>query len=180
MYAVKPVRARMLGFRRIDALIEQHGVDEKGNALDGEAELLEHILARVIQGESLEDIAGSYDVAYGAMWRWISGDKYRMGEYESALMGHADKLVHETKVIADESKDPKLMIDTRKFLSGKWDAGRFGDKNVHSGGGGITVILAQTLADGGIKTVEGHVIEQRNMVNSNAPVPVLKPCDEDE
>ena len=113
------------------------------------------------------------------MWRWISGDKNRMAEYESALMGHADKLVHETKGIADESKDPKLMIDTRKFLSGKWDAGRFGDKNVHSGGGGITVILAQTLEDGGIKTVEGHVIEQRSMVNSNAPVPVLKPCDED-
>ena len=62
MLAVKPVRARMLGFRRIDALIEQHGVDEKGNALDGEAELLEHILARVIEGDSLEDIAGSYDV----------------------------------------------------------------------------------------------------------------------
>ena len=179
MLAVKQVRARMLGFRRIDALIVQHSVDEQGNALDGEAELLEHILARVMEGESLEDIAVRYDVAYGAMWRWISGDKYRMAEYESALRGHADKLVHETKEIADKSEDPKLMIDTRKFLSGKWDAGRFGDKNMHSGGGGITVILAQTLPDGSIKSVEGHVIEQRPLVNNNGPVPVLKTFDED-
>ena len=153
MYAVKPVRARMLGFRRIDALIEQHGVDEKGNALDGEAELLEHILARVIEGESLEDIAGSYDVAYGAMWRWISGEKYRMGEYESALRGHADKLVHETKGIADESKDPKLMIDTRKWLSGKWDANRFSERSKVEVSGSVSLISLL----GSLKDIEGEV-----------------------
>lgn len=152
MYAVKPVRARMLGFRRIDALIEQHGVDEKGNALDGEAELLEHILARVIQGESLGDIAESYDVAYGAMWRWISGDKYRMGEYESALRGHADKLVHETKGIADGSEDPKLMIDTRKWLSSKWDANRFSERSKVEVSGSVSLISLL----GSLKDIEGE------------------------
>jgi len=142
MLAVKPVRARMLGFRRIDALIVQHSVDEQGNALDGEAELLEHILARVMEGESLESIAGRYDVAYGAMWRWISGDKYRMAEYESALRGHADKLVHETKKIADDSDDAKLRIDARKWLSGKWDGDRFGEKSKVQIMGGISITEA--------------------------------------
>jgi hypothetical protein len=168
-------RLRMIGFRRIDALIEQHGTDEDGKPIDGEREFVENILAMVVEGDSLEVIARRFDVAYGSLWRWISGDKSRMAEYEAALKGHADKLVHETKGIADDSGDPKLRMDARKWLSGKWDSGRFGDKVQQQHGSGITVILAQTLADGGIQTIEGQVIEQ---VRKDVPMPTLKVYEE--
>ena len=135
-------RLRMIGFRRIDALIEQHGTDEDGKPIDGEREFVENILAMVVEGDSLEVIARRFDVAYGSLWRWISGDKFRMAEYEAALKGHADKLVHETKVIADGSKDPKLMFDARKWLSGKWDGDRFGEKSKVQIMGGISITEA--------------------------------------
>ena len=152
MYAVKPVRARMLGFRRLDALIVQNSVDEKGNALDGEAELLWKILSRVMEGDTLKYIADGYDLDYGILWRWISSDKYMMAEYESALRGHADKLVHETKVIADGSEDPKLMIDTRKWLSSKWDANRFSERSKVEVSGSVSLISLL----GSLKDIEGE------------------------
>ena len=152
MYAVKPVRARVLGFRRLDALIVQNSVDDKGNALDGEAELLWKILSRVMEGDTLKYIADDYDLDYGILWRWISSDKYMMAEYESALRGHADKLVHETKGIADESKDPKLMIDTRKWLSSKWDANRFSERSKVEVSGSVSLISLL----GSLKDIEGE------------------------
>ena len=141
-------RLRMIGFRRIDALIEQHGTDEDGKPIDGEREFVENILAMVVEGDSLEVIARRFDVAYGSLWRWISGDKSRMAEYEAALKGHADKLVHETKVIADDSGDAKLRIDARKWLSGKWDANRFSERSKVEVSGSVSLIsLLGSLKD---------------------------------
>lgn len=122
---------RTEGYRRIELLIETMG---------GEEEFLDHICGLVIEGNSLKDVGVAFEIAYGALWRWVNDERWRFQSYETALKGHADLVVHETKVIADNSDDPKLMVDTRKWLSSKWDSNRFSEKSKVEVGGSVSLI----------------------------------------
>lgn len=151
--------ARTDGYRRIDSLIDEMG---------GEEEALAHMLGLVTEGSTLVDISKGFGIAYGALWRWLSSDRERMGDYETALKGHADMVVHEVKGIADRSDDPKLMVDSRKWLSSKWDRNRFAENSKVEISGSVSLIsLLSSLKD---VPSEPEAIEVVEFVSIPAPV----------
>ena len=105
----------------------------------GEDAFLDKVCDFVIEGLALRDVASNLGMTYGVMWKWLNEDG-RMKDYELALKGHADLVVHEVKGIADASEDPKLMVDSRKWLSSKWDRNRFAENSKIEVSGSVSLI----------------------------------------
>ena len=106
------------------------------------------VFQRLTDGESLREIARSWQVPVGRFTEWFSTEHAEL--YDAALKVRADTIAHEALAISDEQAlahskqgipfDPdvsrdKLRVDTRLRLSGKWDRDRYGDKTDirHSG-----------------------------------------------
>ena len=113
--------------------------------LDAMPELAGEIGERIANRERLWDIARGLGVKRRQLMRWLNAVPSRKAEYEAGLEAMADELVMDT---LDEARDAGVEdVSVRKFrsdlylkLAGKFDAPRWGDKQV-SGGGGITVVI---------------------------------------
>lgn len=110
---------------------------------------LEVVGQRVMEGETLKQIARSWQVPVMRFVEWVVNDAFRCGVYQAALKVRADELAHEALRISDEQElavgkngveyDPdvardKLRVATRLKLAGTWDRERYGqriDKNVN-------------------------------------------------
>lgn len=116
---------------------------------------MEIVIQRVIDGESLKQIATAWKLPATRFVKWISDDDERLAQYEGALRIRADGLVHEALDIADEQKeavrengttyDPevardKLRIETRIKAASMWDKQRYGGEK-STGGAGINIII---------------------------------------
>ena len=142
---------------------------------------IEVVIQRVLDGESLKQIARSWKIPTLRFVKWMSDDAQRLASYEGALRIRADELIHETLEIADEQKyaedskgnsyDPevardKLRIDARLKLAAMWDRQRYGgEKGV--GGAGITIVVnrgkyLEDISVNGEVVNEGLVNEQIN------------------
>jgi hypothetical protein len=99
------------------------------------------VFQRLTEGETLRQIARSWQVPVGRFTQWFSTQHAEL--YDAALKVRADTIAHEALAISDEQAlahskqgipfDPdvsrdKLRVDTRLRLSGKWDRDRYGDK----------------------------------------------------
>ena len=125
-------------WKQLDYAIEEAG---------GEDAFLDKVCDFVIEGLALRDVSSNMGMTYGVLWKWLNEDG-RMKDYELALKGHADLVVHEVKGIADASEDPKLRVDSRKWLSSKWDRNRFAENSKVEISGSVSLIsLLSSLKD---------------------------------
>lgn len=108
---------------------------------------LDMVWQRVIEGQSLGQMATSLGLPKTKFIRWISDE--HLEEYERALRMGADEYAHDLVEIADKS-DPeeaaktKLRIEARRWLASRWDKGRYGEhtKVEHTGSVGLISLLA--------------------------------------
>lgn len=129
---------------------------------------MEVVIQRVIDGESLKQIALAWKLPVTRFIKWVSEDDKRLADYENALKVRADELVHEALDIADEQKeavrengtiyDPdvardKLRIETRFKAAAAWDKQRYGGEKA-TGGAGINIIINR----GGAVTPEDNTV----------------------
>ena len=135
---------------------EGKGVLEELLEAYGEEALIEFICFKAGDRVSLVEIGKELRVPYPVLWGWMCDEVERLTDYESALRGVGDQIVHEMLEISDSSGDAKLRIDARKWLASRWDRGRFGE-NVkvevnHSVG---LISLLSSLP----KLIEGEVVD---------------------
>jgi hypothetical protein len=104
---------------------------------------MEVVIQRVIDGESLRQIARAWKLPVTRFVKWISDDEKRLAEYEGALRIRADELVHEALITAETGEDvarDKLVIDTGLKVAAMWDKQRYGGEKT-TGGAGINIII---------------------------------------
>lgn len=111
---------------RFDSLIAQSSHEE----------LLDMVVDRVANDETLLQIAQSLDISYSTLGLWIDSDSTRCQAYNVALRLNADRIAHECVLIADSANADnvavaKLRIDTRMRLASSWDKQRYGKGNAH-------------------------------------------------
>ena len=100
----------------------------------------------------------------GATLNWIRDDEGRLAWYEGALRTKSEALAHETLEIADASDEPKLRIDTRFKIAGKWDRARYGEtvKVEHAGTVKVDAGLVMAMGELLERAVNGRVIEHEH------------------
>ncbi len=92
---------------------------------------METVGQRVMEGESLKQIARSWELPVMRFIEWVVNDLARLQVYEAALRIRADDLAHETLQIADnqdgDTRRDALRVKTRMTMAGHWDRQRYGD-----------------------------------------------------
>lgn len=106
----------------------------------GEDGVMNEVVSRVAEGESLKEIARCMGITYGVMWAFLS-DGDRMEKYRQAQEAAADALAHEVLSVADTSEVVRDKVDARKWLASKWGKRTYGDKGESDAKVGITVIV---------------------------------------
>lgn len=104
---------------------------------------MEIVIQRVIDGESLKQIATAWKLPVTRFVKWISDDDERLAQYEGALRIRADELVHDALIKAETGDDiarDKLVIDTGLKIAALWDKTRYGNEKT-LGGSGINIII---------------------------------------
>jgi len=117
--------------------------------------ILTGIFKRVSEGEAVRNILAEKDqIDRDTFYRWLDDDEPKSKQYARAMADRNETLFEDMLKIADDQSgdliDPdgekkpnntnvnraKLMIDTRKWMLGKLDSKKYGDKiqNEHSGG----------------------------------------------
>ena len=141
---------KQLSWSRVSALIETFG---------GEDGFRQMVLARVGDGQSLDEIAGGFGCTRSVMWSYIKGTPGMLEAYQESQEAAAEGMVGEVVGIADGSEDAKLRIDTRLRLAKSWSPDRYGDRaGVVSGGGfgGITIVIGEVKAAGAVGVIDGE------------------------
>jgi hypothetical protein len=118
------------GFSRLDRYIEE----------DGDEGVLNTVVSRVAEGESLKDIARSFGMPYSVLWSFLQVEG-RLERYRQAQEAAADALASEVLTVADTSEVVRDRVDARKWLASKWGPERYGDKKDGDAKVGITVIV---------------------------------------
>lgn len=124
------------------------------------------IAQRLMDGETLKQIAKAWQVPYGKLAEWVIEDRDRADKYNAALKIWADSLAQECVAISDEQSavekrdgstfDPdvprdKLRIETRLKLAGKWNRERYGDSTEVKHTGHVSLIsVLSTLPKGNV------------------------------
>jgi hypothetical protein len=117
---------------------------------------MEIVIQRVIDGESLKNIAQAWQLPPTRFVKWISDDEKRLAEYEGALKVRADELIHEaleTAETGDDIQRDKLIVETKFRVASMWDKQRYGGEKA-PGGSGINIIINRA----------GAVIPENNTV----------------
>jgi hypothetical protein len=129
---------------------------------------MEIVIQRVIDGESLKQIAVSWKLPTTRFIKWISEDETRLAAYEGALRIRADELVYEAVERAEGTVDEngemsevardKLVIDTNFKAAGFWDKVRYGNEKA-TNGAGINIIINRGGGELPSELAEGITIE---------------------
>ncbi len=102
-------------------------------AVIADPQTIEVVGQRVIEGESLKQIARSWELPVMKFVTWIIEDLSRLQVYQAALKVRADEMAHETIEIADDKDgDPRrdsLRVRTRMTLAGHWNREQYGLKS---------------------------------------------------
>jgi len=93
----------------------------------GEEEFLRFIKYRVSDGKTLIEVGEELRVPFPVLWEWMSDELNRLEIYQEALKGLSDQIVHGMIQVAKDSGDAKVRLDAVKWLSSRWDRGRFGE-----------------------------------------------------
>ena len=134
-----------------DVLMPDHMVKmQRLDLVKSDPMTIEIVIQRVIDGESLKQIAVSWKLPTTRFIKWISEDETRLASYEGALRIRADELVYEAVERAEGSVDEngemsevardKLVIDTNLKVAAMWDRNKYGGEKT-TGGAGINIII---------------------------------------
>jgi hypothetical protein len=134
-----------------DVLLPDHMVKmQRLDLVKSDPMTMEIVIQRVIDGESLKQIAVSWKLPTTRFIKWISEDETRLSAYEGALRIRADELVYEAVERAEGSVDEngemsevardKLVIDTNLKVAAMWDKQKYGSEKT-TGGSGINIII---------------------------------------
>lgn len=104
-------------------------------AAQNEADVVDEVVARVVEGDSLGMIARDWGLPRARFIAWMSGDEGRRGAYEGALRMRADELVHESLRMATTNPAGHAVK-----VAGLWDRARFGDGD---GASGMKVVVVR-------------------------------------
>lgn len=107
-----------------------------------ESEVVDEVVARVVEGDSLGMIARDLGLPRARFIAWMSSDEDRRAAYEGALRMRADELVHES--LSAPTKDPAGHMVK---VAGLWDSGRFGKGD---GSSGMKVVVVR-FGEGGLQ-----------------------------
>lgn len=119
-----------IGWARLDRHVEEAGAEG----------VLNEVVSRVAEGESLKNIAKTLGTPYSVLWSFLS-QQDRMEKYRMAQEAAADALAHEVLQVADTSEVVRDKVDARKWLASKWGKQTYGDKSDGDAKIGITVIV---------------------------------------
>ena len=106
------------------------------------------VCQRVIDGESLKQIAKAWAVPPLRFTAWVGDDRGRLLAYDGALKIRADELVHEAYQVAHDcggQKDvpaAKLQVDTNLKIASKWDKERYGNVETHNINSRVAVLIS--------------------------------------
>ena len=123
------------------------------------------IIESICGGKSLRDSLCIYEVSQTSFYKWLDLDKEKKIQYTRAREERADKIFEDILKIADESENDiitnpdgtnrvnsevvqrsKIRIDARKWMLGKMDSKKYGDKNTTTlEGGGKPLEVKQTI-----------------------------------
>jgi len=154
-------------------LLEPTRARERFDLLIQDASLMDVVVQRVAEGETLQQLAEVWTVPYGRLAKWVADDDGRRGQYEGALMLRADLEAQKAIEIADEATPEdvavrKLRTDVRLKLAGKWDRKRYGER-VEDGSAQLVGALASAILEGQRRLSEAESARQ--------PEKVLAPID---
>jgi hypothetical protein len=149
---VRERRAGEAGKNNPLALPDHLGPLQRLELVKQDPQAMNIISQRVMDGESLKQIAESWGLPVRPFCKWVTDDPNHALEYDAALKIRADEYYHETIMIADacEDKDDvpaaRAKMDARHKFAGKLDRERFGDENQGKGAGNSIIINIQSLA----------------------------------
>lgn len=146
---------------KIDKYAEGREVFETLLEAYGEDEVLKYISYRIMDKKTLIEVCEELTVPYPVIWEWMSDEMSRLQEYEKALKGMSDHIVHSMIEIANDSGDAKVRLDAIKWLASRWDRGRFGENvkvEVNHSVGLISLLSS-------LKDIEGEVVENELLDN---------------
>jgi hypothetical protein len=135
-------------------------------------ETADFICEQLIEGKSLRSLCKEDDMpAASTVCRWLSQNEEFRKQYAHARELQADALFDESLDIADDAEHDlvpddddktilrgngvavqraRLRVDTRKWMAGKLQPKRYGDKvDLTSDGQGLGVVVFKGLNDGG-------------------------------
>lgn len=96
------------------------------------------VAQRVMDGQTLKQIAKSLQMPYGRLAQWVTEDVKRAQQYAAATAIWADEEARRTVALADELGPDstkgevsavRVQIGARQFLATKLDRERYGDKS---------------------------------------------------
>jgi hypothetical protein len=106
-------------------------------------ELVDEIVRRVSDGETLTSACKAHDITTQAFRNWLHEDEELALRFARArALGFdaiAEKLMETTRGSGDSSGDvarDKLIVETDLKLLAKWDPKRYGERMQHTGEGG--------------------------------------------
>lgn len=103
------------------------------------------ILAEIASGKSLREVCRADGMPSEATFRgWVTEDAELAAQYARAMSARADVIFDEILEIADRAKADdvqcgRLQIDARKWMLGKMNPKKYGEKIDHNHSGGVTV-----------------------------------------
>lgn len=142
------------------------------------------ISQRLMDGETLREIAKSRQVPYGKLAEWIIADTTRSERYARASRIWVDALARETVGIADNAEatkvgisHAKLQTDVRMRIASKLDRGTYGDNaavNVNLNGARVlpdreTMVLETARAFALILATGATIADQRGKLIEHQP-----------
>ena len=118
---------RMISHQEI--LARWEGIKQQGGTI-------EEICVRMVEGESVREIAEGWGISPGVVMLWVMADDERYEKFRRACAAHAHMLEQEAVKIADEADVASLRVKVRMQVSE-----RYRMKEVDSGQGELTVVV---------------------------------------
>jgi len=97
---------------------------EKLNAVGAE----DYVVEKIQQGWSIRRICEDVAIPLSAYSKWVDAVPGRRACLARAREAAAEVFVSEVVSIADSSQDPRLQVDTRKWVASKWAPDTYADK----------------------------------------------------
>jgi len=129
-------------------LVDHLGPAQRFELVVADPQTMDIVCQRVIDGESLKQIAKAWAVPPLRFTAWVGDDRGRLLAYDGALKIRADELVHEAYQVAHDcggQKDvpaAKLQVDTNLKIASKWDKERYGNVETHNINSRVAVLIS--------------------------------------
>lgn len=113
----------------------------------------DEIIAGLREGRTVREQCIELGVDRGTAWGWLTEDPETEARYKAALRAFAANLAEEALQVARKAapgsaNSDRLLVDQLRWLAGKADPARYGDRQVveHQGGQEVRVRVVEEVA----------------------------------